>query len=410
MLLRQSRVYSLFARAAMAAAIALTLPSAAIAAIGGSAPAAAADADAIKITLNGDAYELKTAPYVAEGTVYLPVREIGELLGSVVFWNGQARTVTMTYPKLTVQLRDGSMEATVNGKTVPLTAPLQTVNGRIYVPLRFFSESAGVGVEWKGSSRTVSLTRTDDYVKGGGVNVTLWLNRNTGDLYYAHPYEQAPAHVGKVDATFKGHISLTVGGYATRSTVITILDNYGEPSVQFAAYGILVHENRIVSQKKASYFQRYEPNLDYYQYYHPDGWIQNLALTDGRTVTVFNEEGEETAAYDLPALVGLDESYAVLGMSDKYLVVRPNSTGFLTLINLDDGNSKVVLYDKLLSGQDLEYAQGNDVPYRGDSLMFGGGTWQGDRLTFWYDSPFDGKSQHYVELHYDRLAAGDERE
>jgi len=406
MLLRQSRAYSLFARAALAAAIALTLPSAAIAAAAASAPTAAA----VNVTLNGDPYELKTAPYVADGTVYLPIRDIGELLGSVVFWNGQSKTVTMTYPKLAVRLRQGSMEATVNGKTVPLTAPLKTVNGRIYVPLRFFSESAGVGVEWKGSSRTVSLTRSDDYVMGGGVNVTLWLNRETGDLYYAHPYEQAPAHVGKVDATFKGHISMTVGGYATRSTVITILDNYGEPSVQFAAYGILVHEKKIVSQKKASYFQRYEPNLSYFQYYHPDGWIQNLALTDGRTVTVFNDEGEETAAYDLPSLVGLDESYAVLGMSDKYLVVRPNSTGFLTLINLDDGNSKVVLYEKLLSGQDLEYAKGNDVPYRGDSLMFAGGDWQGDRLTFWYDSPFDDKGRHYVELHYDRAVAGDNQE
>ena len=402
------RLPTLFPTIALAAAVALGAPAAAAPAAAAGAPhGSAAKADVIRVEMNGTDYELEAAPYAANGAVYLPVRDMGELLGAVVFWNGIARTVTMTYPGLTLKLTDGSMQATVNGKAVALTSPLQTVNGRIYAPLRFFSESTGAGVEWKSASRTVSITRPDAYIKGIGVNTTLWLNRGTGDLYYAHPYEQAPAHVGRLETEggFKGGISMTVGGFGTNSTVITVVDNYGEPHVHYDEYSVLVHGKQAVSQRKASYFQRYEPNVNYYQYYHPDGWIQNLALTDGRTLTVFNEEGAVEAEYDLPALAGKDEAYAVLGISDKYLVVRPNRTGFLTLINLDDGNRAVELYDKLLTGEDLAYARDNDVPYRGDSLIFAGGTWQGDRLTFLYDSPFDGKND-YEELHYDRQVDG----
>ena len=363
--------------------------------------------ESIKVTFNGSEYKPKTAPFVSNGSVYLPVRDMGELLGTMVAWNSSAKTVTMNYPELTVNLVYGSKNAAANGKTVELTAPLLMVEGRIFVPLRFFSEATGAGVKWEPSLKTVSITRVDDFIKPQ-VWSGIWLNRKTGDLYTARD-EQSPAVlIGKLDASIKGSVSFNAGGIGGGSgSVLTIVDNYGEPHVQYDAYGILIQNNKIVSQKKVSYFQRYEQNVSYFQVYNPKGWLQYSVLTDGKIVTVFNEQGKAVKEYDLPALAGKDEVYSVLMIGEDYLVVRPNRTGLLTLIDLKD-NTTVVLADKLLSGKDLEYARSNDVPYHGDELKFAGDMGHGT-LDFSYDSPVDNKKDNYVRLSYDRPSYEEER-
>ncbi len=349
-------------------------------------------ASGIKVTMNGGEFQSESAPYVKNGTVYLPLRDMGELLGTVVFWSSSSKTVTMTYPDLTVKLNYGSEKATVNGIAKTLTAPLGMVNGSIYVPLRFLSEATGADVKWNAKTQTVSISQSNDIVKGIGVNSTIWLKRGTGDLYIAHPYEQAPVRVGKVEADFKEFLSFNVFSTSNGNMLVTIMDNYGEPHIHYDAYGVLVRDNAIVSQKKAGYFQRYEENAIYYQYLDKakNAWVERTLLTDGKTLTVFDSEGKEIQNYDLPSLAGKDETYAVLGANEDYLVVRPNTTGFLTVINLKN-NSKVEVYEKLLTGDDLDYARNNDVPYHGDVLEYLGEDTSAGILLFGYDSPFDSK-------------------
>ncbi|MBB6694226.1 copper amine oxidase N-terminal domain-containing protein [Cohnella xylanilytica] len=357
----------------------------------------------IRLVLNGGEYEPKSAPLLFNNAVYLPLREMGEMLGSVVSWTASTKVVTMTYPNLVVKLDYGSKKATINGKDVPLTMPLRSVKGQIYVPLRFFSEATGAKVEWK-ANRTIRIEKKDEYIRGGGVNVSAWLNRQTKELYLAHPYERAPVPVGKVDAELNDWISVGVDVHGSGIQMVTVTDIYGEPHVQYAVNSLLVRDGKIVSQKKASYFQRYEPNLTYYQYYAPSvpEWVQNYVLTDGRTVTVFDEQGAAKQEYDLPKLTGQDDTYAVLGAGQSFLVVRPSKTGLLTLIDLRTGQS-TVLCDKLLSGDDLEYARNNDVPYRGDNLRFAGYSDDEGELYFDYDSPLDSKSDS-VRLTYRRTS------
>ncbi|ATW25157.1 copper amine oxidase N-terminal domain-containing protein [Candidatus Formimonas warabiya] len=400
-MLRKSRLPSLVSTVALAAAIALTIPISASAA---ATPATDAPAsDGIKITLNGREFSPQSAPFIDNGAVYLPVRDMGELLGTVVFWSFSTKSVTMTYPKLIVKLNYGSTQATVNGNAIPLTAPLRIVHDRIFAPLRFFSEATGAGVAWDSSTKMVRIIQSDDYVKGVGANSTIWLNGRTGDLYIAHPYEQSPVCVGKLDADIHDFVSIDAWLGSSGNMIVTVTDNYGESHINYDAYGVLVHDNKIVSQKKASYLQRYEKNMTYYQYLDQNAnrYVENMLLTDGRMLTVFDAEGKAVQEYDLPALVGKDENYSVLGAGKDYLVVRPNRTGFLTLINLED-YSTVEMCKKLLTGKDLDYALNNDVPYPGDVLVFAGESTNGSSLVFWYDSPVDSKDNDYKELTYNR--------
>lgn len=119
---------------ATAAAFVIALP---VSADKSEAPATSVKND-INIAINGKAAKTKTPPFLDQGVVYLPVRDIGELLGTLVSWNTQAKTVTMRYPELTVKLPFGSTSAAVNGRPVTLSMPLRIVDGRVYAPLRFF--------------------------------------------------------------------------------------------------------------------------------------------------------------------------------------------------------------------------------------------------------------------------------
>lgn len=394
---RNLSLKSLFRAAAAAAVLTLAVPLPVTHAAGQSSAK-------VDIILNGQTFDMESPPFVEDGVTYLPVRELGQLLGSVVSWHGSIKTVAMTYPDLTVRLTQGSSEATVNGQSVRLSTSLKTVDGRIYAPLRFFSQATGAAVMWDGRTNAVRIGKPEIYTRGGGVNVTTWLNRQTGDLYVAFPYEQAPVRVGKVaDADFQGSVSVGTVPLGSRAMYVQLLDHYGEPMVQYDDYGVLVRNGKIVDQKKAHYFQRYEPNSYHYQVYDPNGWLQYYMLTDGRKLTVYNDRGEVAATHDLPALAGKDESYAVLGAGQTFLVVRPNATGMLTLIDLTD-RSVVELAGELLTGEDLDYARTNDVPFRGDSLTFGGANTDESELYFYYRSPLNPKGA-YIRLPYDRKAA-----
>ncbi|KGR77183.1 copper amine oxidase N-terminal domain-containing protein [Ureibacillus sinduriensis] len=398
-MLLKSRLTHLISVVAFALGITLAGP------ISSTEAAMPAKTNPITINMNGNTFQPESAPFIKNGTVYLPLRDIGELLGTVVFWNSSNKTVTMTYPKLTVQLTYGSMNAKVNGKTVNLTAPLQNVNSRIFIPLRFLSESTGASVDWNNTSKTVSITqKSDNFVKATDVNITSWLNRNTGEFYFAYPFEQVPVLAGKMNNDFKGSLSFEFNTIDSKNFIITILDNFGEPRVGYDAYNFLINGSKIIDQKKASYFKRYEGNVTYYHFLDPKTNLYNThsLLTDGKMVSIYNKNGEKVKEYNLPELTGKDESFAVLGASNEYLIVRPNITGFLTLIDFKN-NSVVELHEKLLSGKDLEYAKTNEVPYRGDELRFSGASNNETELYFYYDSPIDGKDEP-KKLTYDRAS------
>ncbi|OXM16403.1 hypothetical protein [Paenibacillus herberti] len=130
-------------------------------------------------------------------------------------------------------------------------------------------------------------------------------------------------------------------------------------------------------------------------------------LTDGKTVTVYNEAVSVEKEYDIPKLTGVNDIYSITAIGSDYLVVRPQSSGMLTLIDLKD-NSVVVLADQLLEGKELEYARTNTTPYRGDELRYIGDMGNGV-LDFYMDSPIDGKKDVYTRFSYERPSYEKER-
>ncbi|QHW32050.1 copper amine oxidase N-terminal domain-containing protein [Paenibacillus rhizovicinus] len=400
------RLRTLATNAVLIAAMALSAPV--LTAAKPAAAAATADSSAsagITVTVNGAAFKPATAPFIADGTVYLPVRDTGELLGATIAWLAPTRTVTMHYPELSVTLGEGSASAAVNGKTVTLTAPLKSVGGQVFVPLRFFAEVMGADVKWNAASRTVSIAHADDFIrqKWG----SIWLNRKTGELYIAKDDQSQAVDYGKLNVSLQGEVTFNASGYSGDNWVLTVVDRYGAGPVHYDAYNVLFRKQTIVAQKKASYESRYEQNTASFQMYQSKEWLSYNALTDGKIVTVYDGDAKAVKEYDLPALTGQDDVFTVLAVGNDYLEVRPGKTGLLTLIDLKDG-TVAIMADKLLDGQELNAVHAHADPNHTDGLGYGGDTGTGE-LGFYYTSPLGSANGSSIRLTYERPSYDEER-
>ncbi len=101
-------------------------------------------------------------PYIdANNRTMVPLRAIGEALGATVSWDQAAQLVTLVRGGTTLQLTIGRVTAVVNGQPQTMDTVPVIRNDRTMVPLRYVGEFLGTTVSWDDASRTVTVQRAD---------------------------------------------------------------------------------------------------------------------------------------------------------------------------------------------------------------------------------------------------------
>ncbi|WP_308638093.1 L,D-transpeptidase family protein [Paenibacillus silvisoli] len=110
-----------------------------------------------KLLLNGETAALEHELILADSRVYIPMREVFELLGGTVAWNNEDKTVTAVVGDRTLVHQTLTNVVDMNGTLIEITAS-RMINGSVMLPLRNISELIGYYVEWDGAAKEIRLT------------------------------------------------------------------------------------------------------------------------------------------------------------------------------------------------------------------------------------------------------------
>ena len=88
-------------------------------------------------------------PQIVNDKTMVPIRFISESLGAKVGWEEATSSATIDFNGKHIVIKDGSGTLAVDGKTVALQTPAQTINDRMYVPLRDVAEGFGLDCYWE---------------------------------------------------------------------------------------------------------------------------------------------------------------------------------------------------------------------------------------------------------------------
>lgn len=102
------------------------------------------------------------APFVDRGVTFVPYRTIAEALGVEVRWDGRTKRVHAKHTaadgtRKEIVLEAGKATAIVDGKAVPMPQAPRLQNGRVLIPLAFFSRQFGAEVRWSNADKTVII-------------------------------------------------------------------------------------------------------------------------------------------------------------------------------------------------------------------------------------------------------------
>ncbi|HOO96244.1 MAG TPA: stalk domain-containing protein [Caldisericia bacterium] len=109
------------------------------------------------MTVDEYAVAIDPPPTILSGRTMVPIRAVAEAFGANVNWDGNTRTVFITFKDISITLPLGSTVAFVNSESKAVDPPAQILKGRTMVPFRFISEALGASVEWEAETKKITI-------------------------------------------------------------------------------------------------------------------------------------------------------------------------------------------------------------------------------------------------------------
>jgi Leucine-rich repeat (LRR) protein len=110
-----------------------------------------------KVFIDGKVHTFNTHPLIYRDSTMLPLRELFELFGADVQWDGATGTVTATHDSTQIVLTINSKKAQINHRDVTLLAEPILLKDHTLIPFRFVAEAFGYDVEWNDKNRWVMI-------------------------------------------------------------------------------------------------------------------------------------------------------------------------------------------------------------------------------------------------------------
>lgn len=160
----------------------------------------------ISIWIDDRKEEFEQKPLLIEDRIFLPLRELAEKLGTEVQWEEEEKEAVIKGKEFILQIQMDTGRVWKDGEEGKAIQTV-TLENRIYVPLRFFSESMGYYVQWDQESKSVFITEENLMTKEKkvvtyGEKVSEEIKYKEEDLYWlsrlVHAEAQGESYDGKL--------------------------------------------------------------------------------------------------------------------------------------------------------------------------------------------------------------------
>lgn len=113
----------------------------------------------VTLKINGQPIFTDTSPYISRNRTFVPVRFIAQAFGMEVEWLQEEKKVTIKDVEKTVEMWIGSDRFAVNNQEYLMDVPVDGINGRAMVPVRFIAEALGFTVAWNDYTYSVEMNK-----------------------------------------------------------------------------------------------------------------------------------------------------------------------------------------------------------------------------------------------------------
>ncbi|WP_245237686.1 copper amine oxidase N-terminal domain-containing protein [Paenibacillus ihuae] len=112
------------------------------------------------VTVNGKTSKMDVTPVMKKGSIFIPLRYLGEAIGVDVTWDNTKKTLWIKDGANTAVFWAGQSYMELNGQRKNIGAPVFLDSGRVQVPVRFIAELLGWDVKWTQSNGAITLTKS----------------------------------------------------------------------------------------------------------------------------------------------------------------------------------------------------------------------------------------------------------
>lgn len=103
--------------------------------------------------------ELDAGPIIISGNTIVPLRFIGESLGSTVTWKGAGGEIEVSLGSKKIFLWIGKNEAKINDQIQEISVAPQLISDRVFVPLRFIAETFKCRVNFEPTEKVITIEK-----------------------------------------------------------------------------------------------------------------------------------------------------------------------------------------------------------------------------------------------------------
>lgn len=119
----------------------------------------------IKVLVNGEKVSFEVSPYVQEGQLSVPVRQLSETLGAKVEWDAEKKTAWVHKGMMHIAIPLGEKELYIHRdadfsgipQTIKLKEPIKSIEGRTFLPAKVLADCFGVESAWDENSQVFNI-------------------------------------------------------------------------------------------------------------------------------------------------------------------------------------------------------------------------------------------------------------